>query len=419
MSQPLHFDTARVRLARVSVSAGHPLAAALHEVAVIAAEALAVGRVSVWRYVDRRQAIRCDFLYQPGRPDVSEGAVLDLRELPMYARMLGLRRVVPVNDAQGDALGDEFRDTYFEPLGITAMLDAPVYHQGEVSGIVCHEHLLTPRSWTADEEDLAGAVAETVARVYDEAELASAQDTLGSYRRQVEHLRHVSALGRMAAGMAHDFANVLLVADAHAEQIKARHDAGNVGSDAQAVLDANARGHRLVHALLRLARPSALRPRVVDVGAVVATTVPMMRMAAGPDVPVTLEVAGGLPRVLIDPAELERALVNLALNARDAQSGDGGIRCRVFEEARRPGGGAPVVVVEVRDTGRGMDAETLARAFEPFFTTKGEAGTGLGLAVVEQAIVMAGGFVEAESAPGSGTAIRLCLPAIAGPTAAP
>ena len=89
--------------------------------AAVAADALAVGRVSIWRYLDDRRAIRCDFLYQPGYPGVSDGAILQLRELPVYARMLGLRRVVTVNDVRDDPLGDEFRESYCEPLGITGL----------------------------------------------------------------------------------------------------------------------------------------------------------------------------------------------------------------------------------------------------------------------------------------------------------
>jgi len=420
VSPPLHHDTARIRLARVTVSAARPLAAALHDVAAIAAEALAVGRVSIWRYLDDRRAIRCDFLYQPGYPDVSDGAILQLAELPVYARMLGLRRVVPVNDARGDPIGDEFRESYFEPLGISAMLDAPVYRQGDVAGIVCHEHLGSARVWTSDEAELAAAVADATSRLYDESHLASATDALGTYRRQVEQLRHLSALGHLAAGMAHDFANVLLVADGHAELLLARPAADQaVRADAQAILDVNARGHRLVHALLRLAKPSSQRPRVVDVKAVIDNAAPMLRMAAGPLTRLTIEAQPDMARVLIDPAELERCLVNLVINARDALPEGGEIRCRAIETVSRPGGeGAPVVTIEVQDAGHGMDAETLARAFDPFFSTKGEAGTGLGLAVVQQTIIMAGGFVEAESAAGGGTTMRLGLPAIGAPSRA-
>jgi GAF domain-containing protein len=168
---------------------------------------------------------------------VSDGAILQLRDLPIYARMLGLRRVVSVNDVRGDALANEFRESYFEPLGITAMLDAPVYHRGEIAGIVCHEHLGSPRAWTDDEAELAAAVADAVSRVYDESLLASATDAIGSYRRRVEELAHLSALGRLAAGMAHDFANVLLVADGDAELLAASPEAsGPLKADAQAIL---------------------------------------------------------------------------------------------------------------------------------------------------------------------------------------
>jgi len=301
------------------------------------------------------------------------------------------------------------------------MLDAPVYQAGKVTAVVCHEQLHTPRTWTSDEAEFAAAVADTLARVYSEAMLAGTRDTLGAYRRQVEQLRHLGAIGRLAAGMAHDFGNVLLATRGGAELIETTDAVDpEVRSIAASIRTASDRGRALVESLLRLARPATTRPAVVDVSASLRKSESVLRISAGRAVALRLETPGGLPRVLIDPTELERAVVNLVLNARDAMPGGGSVLCRTFTSApRRADDSGAFVVVEVRDDGDGMDEATMGRIFEPFFTTKGERGTGLGLSIVQHTIVLAGGFVEAESVRGRGTTIRLYLPAIGGPDGAP
>jgi signal transduction histidine kinase len=118
----------------------------------------------------------------------------------------------------------------------------------------------------------------------------------------------------------------------------------------------------------------------------------------------------------MDAAQLERALLNLVLNARDAMPTGGELRI-AYEDAvieGSEGESATYVAVSVSDTGCGMDEETRSNAFRPFFTTKGDSGTGLGLAIVDQIITRAGGSVRVDSAPGRGTTITLYLPRIAG-----
>ncbi|NOT45708.1 MAG: GAF domain-containing protein [Acidobacteria bacterium] len=413
-------DDARVQLARMALSDRLPLVQALHEVAHLAASVLQVERVSIWRLLDGRQAIRCVLLHQPGRPDVTDGVILHEVDFPYYFQALEQRRVVAVSEAGGGQVAAEFKDSYFAPLDITAMLDAPVYEQSAVTAIVCHEHLHTPRTWTPAEAEFAAAVADTVSRLYGEEGLARAWGTLGTYRQEVEQLRQISVLGRMAAGIAHDFGNVLLVAEGNAELILSQGDAGsNVSSLARGILTATERGRHLVDALLRLGRPASSKPRVVDVASLLASSKPLLRMAAGRQANLTMEAPPGLSRVMIDPAELERALLNVVTNARDAVTQGGHVHVAAWEGPLRPGSNPSLVVIEVRDDGAGMDEATLARIFEPFFSTKDERGTGLGLANVQQTLVLAGGFVEAESTPGGGTTIRLCLPAIGGPRAIP
>jgi signal transduction histidine kinase len=118
----------------------------------------------------------------------------------------------------------------------------------------------------------------------------------------------------------------------------------------------------------------------------------------------------------MDPIQLERAVVNLVVNARDAMPAGGVVTVDLHEETigQRPDHQATFVVIEVSDTGVGMDTETRERIFETFFSTKGSQGRGLGMAIVNQIITMAGGFIQVDSTLGRGTRIRLYLPRIAG-----
>jgi len=118
----------------------------------------------------------------------------------------------------------------------------------------------------------------------------------------------------------------------------------------------------------------------------------------------------------MDPVQLERAILNLVVNARDAMPAGGVVTVELREEGvgRSPDCQSTFVVLEVSDTGIGMDAATRERMFETFFSTKGSRGRGLGMSIVNQIITMAGGFIQVDSAPGQGTRIRLYLPLIAG-----
>jgi signal transduction histidine kinase len=120
--------------------------------------------------------------------------------------------------------------------------------------------------------------------------------------------------------------------------------------------------------------------------------------------------------VLVDPIQLERAVMNLVVNARDAMPAGGVVTVELREETigDRPGHQSTFVVIEVSDTGVGMDAETRQRMFDTFFSTKGTQGRGLGMSIVNQIVTMAGGFIQVDSALGKGTQVRLYLPRIAG-----
>lgn len=407
----------RLALARVGVSPAGGLQQAFADVCRIAADALAVSRLSVWLLLDGGHAIRCEYLHQAGGSDVAAGAILMTSDYPKYFEAIDSKRVVAVSQVSGDALFDEFRESYLDPLGIGAMLDAPVFLDGRVVGIVCHEHLGSARVWTATECDLAASVSDAIARLIAEDGRASAEQTVRAYHDQLVRLEGLGTVGRLAAGVAHDVRNMTAGVMGAATLLLEAHPAlPDVADLAGEIVRAAQRADGLVTKLLTLGRQHDRQPCVFEPRTFVRERERVLRAAAGTGATLLIPQGPPVGRVLADPAELERVLLNLVLNARDASANGGTITLSIFPTAqpRESGHEGRFVGVEVSDTGVGMSPETMDRIFEPFFTTKGDAGTGLGLAIVRQLVSLSGGFVDVHSVEGEGTAVTVYLPTIAG-----
>ena len=405
-----------LRLARERVTDARPLRDVLKVVTEIAAAALQVKRVSVWFFVDEPRSIRCDYLYQPDRGNIYEGAILHARDFPVYFSVLESSRVVRFVDRGGDPMSEEFRASYLSPLGITAMLDAPILQGGDIIGIVCHEHVGSAREWTDPECEFAASVGDIVARLYAEAERLRAESALEAQQTRLAELQQFGEMGRLAAGVAHDFNNVLNVIYAYVDLIAGagggNPEVNRLAAELASVAD---RGRELTHKLMTLGRVDVQRPRVVSPADVLNDSLPLLRGAAGPRVRVETHVPSHVSRIFIDPVQLERAVVNLVVNARDAMPAGGVVTVELREESvgHSPDRQSTFVALEVSDTGVGMDTETRARMFETFFSTKGTKGHGLGMSIVNQIITLAGGFIQVDSYLGKGTSVRLYLPSIA------
>jgi len=410
------YQAVTLRLAQERVTGDRPLRDVLNVVTIAAAAALRVNRVSVWFFLDERRAIRCDYLHQPDRGDVYEGTILHASDFPVYFEVLQRCRVIRFVDQAGDPMAEELRNSYLGPLGITAMLDAPIYQGGEVVGIVCHEYVGDVRHWTDAECDFAASVGDIVSRLYAEAARLRAESQLGVERERLTEVQHLVEIGRLAAGVAHDFNNILSAVFAYIDMVKSSaSDGAEVNRLATELAAIVASGRELTQTLLTLGRANGHRPRVVNPGEVLRASLPLMKAAAGPRVDVAVRADETVSRILIDPLQLERAIVNLVVNARDAMPGGGAVTVELREETIgfTRGHRSTFVVIEVIDTGTGMDKTTRDHMFESFFTTKGVQGRGLGLAVVNQIVTLAGGFIQVDTSPGNGTRIRLYLPRIA------
>lgn len=266
-------------------------------------------------------------------------------------------------------------------------------------------------TWSAVPE---GERAYCIARdVTGEHERAEALHAVEEALRQSQKME---AIGRLTGGVAHDFNN-LLTPILGTLDLLLRHGSNDERRErlVEGAHQSAMRAKTLVQRLLTFARRQPLEARAVDVRPLVSGMSDLFRSTAGPAIDVVLEVDDGMPRALVDAHQLEMALLNLVVNARDAmpQGGRITVKSAVHVATERDEGVAPGAYVKlaVEDTGRGMDAETLRRATEPFFSTKASgAGTGLGLSMVHGLMGQLGGALRMMSASGSGTRVELLLP---------
>jgi two-component system cell cycle sensor histidine kinase/response regulator CckA len=249
-----------------------------------------------------------------------------------------------------------------------------------------------------------------------------------SLERRLLQAQKMESLGTLAGGIAHDFNNILAIIVGHAELLgRAAPDLEVLSRAREAILRAGQRGSDLVQRLLAFARHSEKVIQPVCVNAVVEELVKMLRETFPRAIEVTTDLADGLPVIAADPTQVNQVLLNLCVNARDAMP-KGGLLCITTRlvpaqspRERNPAArAASFIALDVRDTGTGMDEETLQRVFEPFYTRKefGK-GSGLGLAMVYGIVTGMGGSLEVESAVGRGTAVHVYLPVTALPAAEP
>ena len=237
---------------------------------------------------------------------------------------------------------------------------------------------------------------------------------------ELRQAQKMEAVGRLAAGVAHDFNNILTVilGNTSTQLRNPRLDKKLTCSLTQ-VQRAAERATGLTRQLLAYSRKQILQRRPLALNEVVEQTVAMLRRLIGEHIALDMQLAPDLPPIFADPSNVEQVIMNLALNARDAMP-DGGkltlattrVEIDKASRARNPESQlGPYICLAVKDTGYGMDAATVGRIFEPFFTTKDPGqGTGMGLATVYGVLKQHGGWIEVDTAPGRGTTIRTFFP---------
>jgi len=428
-----------------------------------ACEGLAVDRAGVWFYDDAREAIVCELLIDRRNQDELRDVRLSAAQFPAYFQALATERFIDAADAGADPRTAEFRDSYLAPLGIGAMLDAPIRHRGRMIGIICAEHLGGVRDWMPDEATFAGVLADLVGRALNARENRDAHDTLEQLNQQLEarvaertealqntltrlkeaqdHLIAVekhAGLGRVVAGIAHELdtplGNAVMMASAVHDQIRPLLTQLESGQIRRSVLTLGLHGARDSLALLlsNLHRAAELirqfkgvavdqsseRRREFDagqvVGEVLATLGPRLRRSPHR---LHAELPAGL-RCDSYPGPLGQVVSNLVMNAL-VHAFEDGCSGRVDVVLGEVDDGE--LLLRVADDGCGMSEAVRQHLFDPFFTTRmGRGGSGLGMNIV-QALVMRvlGGSIRVESQVGGGSCIEVRFPRVAPQAALP
>ncbi|MCJ8521466.1 PAS domain S-box-containing protein [Pseudorhizobium tarimense] len=270
-------------------------------------------------------------------------------------------------------------------------------------------------SWTAVPDD---AFIHAVGR--DVTEERAAAEALRKTEAALQQAQKMESIGNLTGGVAHDFNNLLQVVAGNlqllAADITGNEKAQRRIANALAGVD---RGSKLASQLLAFGRRQALDPRVVNIGRLIGGMDEMLRRTIGEGIEVESIVSGGLWNTLVDPTQIENALLNLAINARDAMDGFGKLTIEVgnaylddvYARSHEDVVPGQYVALSVTDTGTGMSPEIVAKVFEPFFSTKPDGkGTGLGLSMVYGFVKQSGGHVKIYSELGQGTTVKVYLP---------
>jgi signal transduction histidine kinase/ActR/RegA family two-component response regulator len=252
-----------------------------------------------------------------------------------------------------------------------------------------------------------------------EAEKATAQEALARSEKLLQQSQKMEAIGLLAGGVAHDFNNLLAVINGYSDLLLERLDLPETDRRSlEQIKQAGSSAATLTRQLLMLSRQQVVEPVVLNINQTVGNLDKMLRRLIKENIQFSFVLDPQLDRVKADPGQIEQIVLNLVVNARDAMPNGGSLRIQTknVEKSNSQAGPAAspsrFVLLEVTDTGTGMDQQTQAHIFEPFFTTKAVGkGTGLGLATVYGIVKQSSGYIEVQSTPGRGSSFQIYLPA--------
>ncbi|AKF05241.1 sensor histidine kinase [Sandaracinus amylolyticus] len=397
-------DEARLRLVHLDAEGASSLAAKLARIARIAARCLAVERVSIWMFSSEHGGgLRALEIFDPRAPE-DDIRWISAQSLGAYARMLCDRRVIAAHRVREDDATHHLVDGYFAPLEISATVEAPIYRDGVVVGVVCHEHRGPARTWTAEEADFAVSVAEVVALELATADLREAHEALRRQEVAMHDAMRDEAIARLARGVAHDVNNLLAVVVSAAALLRRNARGDAPPAEAEVIEEAANSAARLVRDLLEVGRAASTDRGDCELDEALHDAVPSLRgIASERRLAIIPDAPGWI--VPLSMVRLEQVLLNLVANACDATRAGGRIEVRTLVVA--PGR----VAIEIEDDGTGIGPGVMPHLFEPYFSTK-SAGRGLGLPTVLAIVRGARGAIDIAPAPGGrGTIARVELPA--------
>lgn len=388
------FETARLRLTEIRDEGKEARMRAFRAACEQSARTLQVERVSIWFLSDDHQAIHRELQFTLSSGVFEHGGDIARRECEHYFEALREQRVVVASDALRDPRTAELAP-YLVANGISSILDAPIYRDGSVVGVVCHEHVGHKRVWSEREAGFASAVADLLTILLHQAELSELRAALATQRELETQHAKMLALLQLARVIVHDIGNVLTVASLRAEEI--RRDHPNTGD----LVDVLGYGFQLLGHLRAFCDQRESTERV-DAAEHLRQLGPTLAKLVGKSAELRVVCEAKSAMLSLAPIELEQLVLNLVMNAKDALGDNGAIRI----ELKRVG---DQLCLAVEDNGCGMDEATQARVFEPFYSTK-QGHSGVGLAAVYGIVARAKGSIQVDSARGRGTCFRVSLP---------
>lgn len=340
---------------------------------------------------------------------------IPLADDPLFQHLLNYKAPLAADDAQNDPILAS-RHELLRQRGIVSLLYIPLLIDREVVGGLGLESLQL-RHFSSEEISLVWSVADQVAGVLARARLEAERQ---QWEEQYYQAQKMEAMGRLTAGIVHDFNNVLTTINGFAALIQDQFPPDDpIREMINKVLRSGERAAELVRHLLAFSRKQMIEPQVLNLNTVVADMDKMLRRIIGEDINLKTVLAQELWPIKVDPTYMDQVIMNLAVNARDAMPGGGQLTIEtanvtIYDDyTARHFGTQPGehVLLAISDTGCGMSPEVKSHLFEPFFTTK-EAGkgTGLGLATVYGIVKQSGGHIWVYSEEGIGTVFKIYLP---------
>ncbi len=377
--------------------------------------------ISLYRHEVERKLAEREQLFETTLNSIGDAVVVVNESERVQFLNPPARRLI--DRAQEDCIGAAISDLFTIADREQTVVDHRLYRGDLIrsdGSRVPVEHVTTKLRHTVARGEGDGAV--WVIR--DIAERLHNEEVLRNTEAQLRHAQKMEAIGRLSSGLAHDFNNVLTVVLGYAKLVRdtLRSDGTStteVEDDLDGIQAALGKAATLTRQLLSFSRDQHLEMRVLNLNGVVQEAGRMIRRLVSEHVSVQMSLSSEFAPVRIDQTQMEQILLNLAVNARDAMPDGGTLLIRTDhvriteEQVVRSGRVEPgdYIVLKMRDTGVGMDAQILDRVFEPFFTTKPAGkGTGLGLATTYGLVQQWGGYLDVESRPGKGSLFRIYLP---------
>jgi PAS domain S-box-containing protein len=304
-------------------------------------------------------------------------------------------------------------------VSVARSLDVPIIYRKQLVGNL----LIADKATDYDENDRQTLenIADSIAPIlHSRLEIRKREKESEELKTRFHDIQRLESIGRLAGGVAHDFNNMLGVIIGYGESVVEQlHRESPLREDAEQIVEAGMRSAALTRQLLAFSRKQTLQPEVLDINGVVMNLKKMLNRLIGEDIELSILLAEDLYRVMADPVQIELAIMNLVVNARDAMPMGGRLmiesaNIELDEEYAREHQGVKAgkhIMLAISDTGAGMNKKTLSKVFEPFYTTKEKGkGTGLGLSTVYGIVKQSGGNIWAYSEPGHGTTFKIYLP---------